>query len=772
MRREHNELASVEQLLGSSMQEDPTAKRPFPARLAAFVSAVLLVSLTGLLAAPVGMFAAGGVGTAIDHWDSIPSEIPLDIALPQHTVLLDKDGKEFARFFSENRIDVKLADIAPTFTDALLATEDARFYENGPIDIIGTVRATVINNIRSDQPQGGASGITQQLVKNLLVAQSGETSLPSRDLGAKLQELKYAAGLEERLSKDEILEMYSNTVYFGNGAYGIQAAAKVYFDTTAKNLTRAQGATLAGILKGPSVYDPFTNEAGALGRRDTALSRLEVTGKITAEESAAAAAEPIGITRGALPNGCASSTYPFYCSLVRDEILTDPAFGGTAEARAEKLSRGGMILTTALEPAAMNSAQEAVTRALGNDNRAALGTAVIKPGTGQIAAITQNRDWGSDPGQTQLVYAKGAYPVGSSMKPIALATALEQGIPATTRLDANSPYTARTLDSPAGGFINYNNISWGIVDARRAIQLSLNIYFIRLIERTGVLPVADMAGKLGITSLPRTGPLAIQGQEASLALGAYDVSPLEMANAYAVFAGGGVACRPVAVTSGIRADSGAAIAAPDPDCHQAIAPAVANTVADALKMPFTGDGTLAQMGGLPGREAGAKTGTTNDFAANWIVGIVPQYATAVWLGDPRGGNAYPLNKVRAYGRDHFNLTGSEVAGPVWKDIMTRLTAGLPAVPLPKADDVATSSSTARTVPDVRGLSVSEATTLLLENNLEPDIAPEAGTPNPLFAKDIVVSQTPAAGSTFSYREQVSITLSQGSDTTIQLPERK
>ncbi|HEX9086108.1 MAG TPA: penicillin-binding protein, partial [Arthrobacter sp.] len=698
------------------------------------------------------------------------SEIPLDVALPQHTVLLDKNGQEFARFFSENRIDVKLSEISPAFTDALLATEDARFYTNGPIDIPGTVRAT-INNARSAQAQG-ASGITQQLVKNLLVAQSGETALPSRDLYAKLQELKFAAGLEKRLTKDQILEMYSNTVFFGNGAYGVEAASRVYFDTSAKNLTRTQGATLAGILKGPAAYDPFSNPDGAQGRRDTALSRLAVTGKITDAEAATATTEPLGIKKGTLANGCAGSTYPYYCSLVRDEILTDPAFGATAEARAEKLSRGGMTLTTALDPAAMASAQDAVTKALGNDNRAALATAVIKPGTGQIAAIAQNRTWGNGPGQTQIVYATSPFQVGSSMKPITLATALEQGIPATTKLKADGPYTSTTLDSPPGGFINYGGYSWGTVDARRAIQLSLNIYFIRLIERTGVLPVADMAARLGVTSLPRTGPNAIKGQEASLTLGAYEISPLEMANAYAVFAADGIACRPVAVTSGVRADDGAKINTPDPECHQAIAPAVAHTVADILKMPFTGDGTLAAMGGLPGREAGAKTGTTNDFAANWIVGLVPQYATAVWLGDPRGGTQYPLTMVHAYGRDYFNLTGSEVAGPVWKDLMTHLTAGLPAIPLPKADDVATSSSTARTVPDVRGLAVSEAETLLLQNNLAPDIAEKTADPNPLLAKGIVTDQTPAAGSTFSYREKVSITLSQGSDTTIKLPEQK
>lgn len=767
---DRHDLASVAQLLETSMQDEAADARPIRARLGSFIASVLIVSLTGLLAAPVGAAASLGVSSAIDYWDALPSEIPLDVALPQHTVLLDRNGNEFARFFSENRIDIPLETVSPAFTDALLATEDSRFYQNGPIDVVGTVRAT-LNNIRSDEAQG-ASGITQQLVKNLLVAQSGETVLTSRNLGAKLQELKYAAGLEQKLSKDQILEMYSNTVYFGNGAYGIQAAARVYYNTTADKLSRTQGATLAGILKGPGIYDPFTNPDGAKDRRDTALHRLAATGKITAAEQAAAAEQPLGITKGSLPNGCARSAYPFYCSIVREEILTDPAFGPTPEARAEKLSRGGMVLTTALDQKAMDASRHAVTAALGNGNRAALGTAVIRPGTGHIAAVAQNRDWGSGPGQTEIVYAKSPFQVGSSMKPITLATALEQGIPATTRLNSDSPYMPAALDAPPGGFINYNNISWGTVDARRAIQLSLNVYFIRLIERTGVLPVADMAARLGVTSLPRQGANAIKGQEASLTLGAYEVSPLEMANAYAAFAAGGITCRPVAIIAGTRADTGAKITVPDPDCHQAISPAVANTVADALKMPFKGDGTLASMGGLPGREAGAKTGTTNDYAANWIVGLVPQYSTAVWLGDPRGGTGHPLDHVRAYGRDYYNLTGSEVAGPVWKDIMGHITAGLPSVPLPRADDAGTSSSTARTIPDVRGLSVSEAATLLLENQLTPDIAAKTAAANPLYAKDVVAVQTPAPGSTFTHRGKVSITLSHGSDTSIHLPQQK
>lgn len=765
----------LSQLLGVTMQRQENQTAPAGKRVGAFTAAVAAIALSvGVLVAPLGLATSGSASAAINFWNALPEDLPLSVALPQHTVLLTRDGQEFARFYSENRIDVKAEDISENFTQALLATEDARFYEHGPIDFQGVLRAAA-HNTRSTQTQG-ASTITQQLVQNILINNARDQTEKNVAVGTtyndKLRELKYAVGLEKSLTKPEILNMYANTVFFGNSSYGVEAAAKVYFNTTAKALTRAQGALLVGLLRGPSVYDPFVHPELAKNRRDTVLARLSAVGSITDEEARTAQAEPLGLSKGSLPSGCEQSTYPYYCSLVRSEILADPAFGATVEAREDRLTRGGMILTTALDPAAMSAAQEAVNAALGNDNRAALGTAVIKPGTGQITAIAQNRDWGSGEGQTQLVYAASAFPVGSSMKPITLATALEQGIPATTRLNSDSPYRSQTLDSPDGGFINYGGISYGTVDARQAIKMSLNVYFIRLIERTGVLPVADLAARLGITSLPRTGPLAIQGQEASLTLGAYNVSPIEMANAYAAFIGGGISCRPSSIISGIRADSREKIETPNPDCHQAIAPAVANTVADALKQPFTPGGTLGTLGGLPGREAGAKTGTTNDFAANWIVGFTAQYASAVWLGDPRGASQYPLDYVRAYGRDYRNLTGSEVAAPVWKDLMTRISAGLPALPLPKSDDAASSATTAKAIPDIRGLPVNDAVTLLLQNDLTPVIAADTAGASPLYGKDVVVTQTPAPGSPFGHKQTVNVTLSSGSQTSVLIPAKQ
>lgn len=774
MRTTRSDEVSFDDLLWHTTVHETVEKRPLLPRLAAWAGALALTAgSVGLLAAPVAWAASEATGAAIDYWHGLPSELPLDTALPQHTVLLDKNGAEFARFYSENRIDVGLDEISPNFTDALIATEDARFYEHGGVDTKGVVRSLAANMLSSDRQ--GASTITQQLVQNILISSARDEDESAVAVGttynAKLRELRYATSLEDQLSKDEILSMYANTVYFGNGAYGVQAASITYFNKPALDLTVTEAATLVGLLKGPSFYDPFTNPEASKDRRDTVLSRMSATGALDSATASAAMAEPVTVNRGAIPSGCAESTYPFYCSLVRDQMLTDEAFGDTREAREDRLTRGGMVLTTALDPKAMAASQSAVTDAMANSNRAALGLAMVVPGTGHVSAIAQNRDWGAGEGQTEIVYATSQSQPGSSMKPITLATALEQGIPASEKLNADSPYSSRTLANADGGFINYGGMDYGWIDARGAIKVSSNTYFIQLIEKTGVIPVADMAERLGITTFPREGARAVSGTEASLTLGAREVTPLEMASAYATFTADGVNCRPVTVVSGVRADSGEGVRVPDPECHQAISPAVAGTVADALRQPFTEGGTLGELKGLSGRESGAKTGTTNDFSANWIVGVTKQYSTAVWLGDPRGGNAYPLDYVEAYGRGFTNLTGSEIAAPVWKSAMARVHEGLPAVSMPKADDAATATSTARQIPDVRGLGTPEAMTLLLESGITPVLGAETGGEY-YQPRNTVTSQTPGPGSSVGYRQEVRLTLSNGSDITLKAPEAK
>jgi len=648
-------------------------------RLLAVLGIVLVSALIGAgfaaMATPAVLAATSTTTKVTDYWNQFPSDLPIAAALPQHVVLLDKNGVEFARFYSENRIPVSFEQISPNFANALVATEDARFYTHSGVDFQGIVRAAVKNLTRNDRTEGGST-ITQQLVQNILISNArndAERAVAKGDTyESKIREAKYAVNLEKTMTKKEILATYSNAVYFGNLAYGVEAASHVYFNTDAASLTIPQAAMLVALLKSPVQFDPYAHPENAQPRRDVVINRMLTEGYITAEEATAAIAEPLVLTRGDTPSGCAASAYPYYCALVHEEIVTNPAFGETPEQRQETLRRGGITLTTALDRAAADSALNATVGALGYDNRVAAGTATIVPGTGHIAAVAENRRWD----QTQVVFATSKFQPGSVMKPLTLVTALEQGLPLTTKFSANGPYFSRVLDNPKKGYTNFGNSNPGTIDARTAIKQSVNIYFVKLIEKTTVQAVVDMGKRLGLTTLgdvaPRTG---------SFALGTSDVEPLEMANVYATFASGGIKCTPVAVIAGVVTTTGVPIATPDPACHQEISPAVAAQMADVLQGTFRG-GTLSGVGALPGRQTGGKTGTTDDSAANWTVGITAQFATAVWVGDPRGGFQYPLTRVQAYGRTFYKTTGSAIAGRIWKAIMVDIHTGLPAVAFP------------------------------------------------------------------------------------------
>ncbi|MET1156513.1 transglycosylase domain-containing protein [Arthrobacter sp.] len=648
------------------------------------VSVAVAAFAAGALVAPAAVGVSVVGNSFLDIWQTLPTDLPVNQPLAQHTILLDKDGKEFARFYSENRVDVELDQVSEAFKKTLVSTEDARFYEHGGVDPLGIARA-LMHNVTSSDVQG-ASTLTQQLVQNILVNNARNEEEDKVAVGdtynAKIREMKYAVALEKQLSKDEILLRYMNAVYFGNRAYGVEAAARFYFSTSAAKLDYVQSALLVGLLKAPTAYDPFSHPDAATERRNTVLDVLERQGVLPADKAQAAREAPLGVKRGGVQSGCGGSRYPFYCEAVREEILSNPAFGKTAKIREQRFNMGGLTLTTAMDRKAADAAQKAVEKALGNNNRAALGTAVVVPGTGHVAAIAQNRAWGKGKGKTQVVYVRHAFQVGSAMKPIVLATALTQGIHTSTKFRADGPYRSPKLDNPKGGYINYDNVDYGVINAYQAIRASVNIYFIKLVERVGVINAAKMANKLGITSID---PDKLGGREGSLALGAYEVTPLQMASAYAAFMSNGTVCKPVMVTKAVSTDTQKKLPVPDPDCHRAIKPAVADTVADVLKEPFNPRGTLGPRIELDGnREAGAKTGTTNDFTANWIVGGTPQLTAAVWLGDPRGGAQYPLTKLTAYGKTYRDLTGSEVAAPVWKETMDGALKGEKKIQLPES----------------------------------------------------------------------------------------
>jgi len=678
------EIVSLDEIsVGAAEYRRPALHNAFIAALAMIVISALIGAGFAALATPAVIAATSTTQKVTDLWADFPSELPIAAALPQHVVLLDKDGAEFARFYSENRIPVTFEQISPNFANALIATEDSRFYQHSGVDFAGIARA-LVKNLENDNRVEGASTITQQLVQNILISNARDDAEREVAKGdtyeSKIREVKYAVNLEKTMTKQQILATYSNAVYFGNLAYGVEAASRVYFSTDAASLTVPQAALLVGVLQSPTRYDPYAQPEAAQQRRDQVIGRMVDEGYLTAEDAAAAVATPIQLQRGETPSGCATSAYAYYCAVVRDELVSNVAFGATVEERQETLRRGGLTITTALDRGASDAATRAVTEALGNANRVGSAVAVVVPGTGHIAAVAENRTWD----QTQFVFATSQFPPGSVMKPLTLVTALEQGLPMSTKFTANGPYFSKVLDSPKKGYTNFGNAQLGSIDARSAIRQSVNIYFVKMIEKTTVLSVVDMARRLGITTINTDADVAgaVGPRTGSFALGTTDVKPVEMANVYATFAAGGIKCNPIAIVSAVRTTTGEAVATPAPDCHQEISPAIAAQMADALQGTFQGGGTLAGVGRLPGRETAGKTGTTDDSAANWTVGMTPQFATAVWVGDPLGGFQYPLTRVQAYGRNYYKPTGSSIAGRIWKAVMVDLHVGLPAVPFP------------------------------------------------------------------------------------------
>src|SRR4051794_12446629 len=565
--------------------------------------------------------------------------------------------------------------MSPWARKAIVAIEDARFYDHGAVDPRGVVRAAV-NNLTGGGTQG-ASTLTQQYVKNLLV----EQALASGDKGAiqaataptlsrKIREVRLALGLEQQLTKDQILAGYLNIVYFGQRSYGIEAAAQRYFGVHATRLTLPQAALLAGMVQEPVNDDPVTHPAAAKERRNVVLKAMLDEKMISAAQYRAATRAPIKVTGKPLANGCAGAGgNGFFCEAVVRSIQTDPQFaalGATPADRLTAISRGGLVIRTTLDRPTQAGAVEAVSKRVPVRDSGGLAAAAVtvEPGTGKVLAMAQNRIYSisGGRGRTSVNYATDAslggatgFQTGSSFKPFTLATWLAHGhtlddvVDATPRaypFDEFSSCGDRLRGTQPYSPANSEGSETGQMSVLRATADSVNTAYVSMESQLDLCDVTGTAERLGVhlaspqqeCSSSEAATTKLPTCQPSLTLGVATISPLTMAAAYAGFASGGTYCPPVLVTAiDRRSTDGSpgttAVPVPAATCSRALSADVASGVNKALGHVLT-DGTAAAVGPLSDSPSAGKTGTTDGPYDTWFVGYTAQRSTAVWVGDP------------------------------------------------------------------------------------------------------------------------------------------
>jgi membrane peptidoglycan carboxypeptidase len=604
-----------------------------------------------------------------------------------NSAVLAADGSLITWFYRNNRTPVTAEQISPAMKQALVDIEDSRFYEHHGVDVEGTARALVRNVVAGEVMEGGST-VTQQLVKQTLLQSattSGERQAATESsVGRKLREARLALTMEQHYSKSEILTRYLNLVYFGEGAYGIQAAAQRYFSVNAVDLTLPQAAMLAGLVQKPSADDPLSNPGGALVRRNQVLERMLALGHVRAEDVAAISPTPVAVMPSLPPpNGCVSAVIGgFFCDYLQ-QYLTQ-----TLGIPLNRLENGGLTIRTTLRSALQASGDQAVLNHLAmGDPLAGMFTAV-EPGTGHVLAMSVNRRFGfdaSDPAQESValnvVASQGA---GSTYKIFVAASALEQGIPAWNTITTSDPYVSRVYKRNGGTvgapYVVQNAVKYPPrLTLVEALVRSSNTYFVALEDQLGSVegPVR-MAQRMGLFSIDPVADEVIAGRRGSFTLGAEATSPLALASAYSTLGANGKKCDPTPVTA-VLDRTGAPLVgadgAPLNTGDRCTPDAVPSAVATTLNQILIGD-TGSSIGtgtraAIPGQEIAGKTGTSEDRFSVAFVGYTPQYAASVMVLNPKHNQ-----DVGAY--------GGQGAAPIWHDAMLPILDGQPAVPFPPA----------------------------------------------------------------------------------------
>jgi membrane peptidoglycan carboxypeptidase len=701
-----------------------------------------LCLLAGVLVAGVSYPLAAGAGMAANQASDSLSGLSAQLmagALPQTTTITDSRGTPIAHLFAQDRQLVTADQVAPAMIAALIAVEDRRFFEHGGVDWAGTMRAVLANTASGDIEQG-ASTLTQQYVKNYtlyVLANSPTEQLEAVEQtpARKLREVQIALQLERQLTKKEILTRYLNTVFWGNGAYGIGAATRTYFGVTPDRLTIPQAALLAGMVRSTSGFDPVRRPAAAHERRDLVIKLMLEQGMIDDEQAQAALASPLGVASPlhTLPNGCiGAGDNGFFCGYVLHYL----AAAGISQ---NQLERGGYTVHTTLDPDAMAAMTASLKAQVPPDSPDAADVmSVVQPGTDRhpVLAMGSSRVFGLDAGARQTSYGLPYEPVnlgaGSVYKVFTAATALEKGLGINTQIEVPpGGYASPIYRDGSGRPIPVQNA--GSYAPRLALTDALaqspNTAFIRLEEFTGVPPVVDMAVRLGMRSLATT-PFVDPGtgrptdrsiaevtkaqRQASFTLGVTPTSVLELANVGATLASAGRWCPPTPIES-ITDAAGNAVPVPEAPCEQVVEPGLANTLLTGLSKDDQPGGTAAGAAGQVGwnRPMAGKTGTTQVHQSAAFLGVVPQMAGAVIAFD-NSSNPRPLcdGPGAPFACHSGNIFGGKTPAQTWFGTMTPLLAARPAEPLPPTDPRYVEGGDATRIPDVIGRPEAEARRML------------------------------------------------------------
>ena len=610
--------------------------------------------IVGVLIALVIIVVAGGFGGAAAFESSCDLSSLRPVSIGANSFVYAANGSLLGSIPAEkNRQPVGLREISPWMGKATVAIEDRRFYKHGGVDYKGIVRAA-IKDLRAGRVVQGGSTITQQLVRNLYISRQ-------RTFNRKLKEACLAIKLARNKPKDWILNQYMNAVYYGNHAYGIEAAAQTYFSARARNLTLDQSALLAGLPQAPSVFDPIHRPLEALARRDQVLRAMLDNGAITRRRFAKAISDrKLHLVPGRLYTRIRE---PYFFSYVRDQLI--------AEYGANTVRSGGLKVYTTIDPRLQVAARKAIVETLYSPTDPAAAIVSIDPSSGAIRAMTAVTP-GKKGNQFNLV-AQAKRQAGSTFKTFVLTAAVNEGVNPETTYYTSGPFHYQPDPySPAWDVSTYDHTYLGTTSIENATLQSDNTVYAQLTLDVGPEKVAAMAHKLGVRS-----PLTTKegAYVPSLGLGAIPVSPLDMASAYATLAAGGVYSKPMAIRSVVlgngKVDTDAGWG--EPQRERVITDGVAHEVTQILEQNMT-DGT--GTGAYFGRPSAGKTGTTDNYADAWFCGYTPRLEATVWIGYPRG--EIPMR----------NVHGIEVSGPtfpatIWRSFMLAAVGKTPATDFPE-----------------------------------------------------------------------------------------